>query len=139
LDEHRLLQAVGQIDDAGDALIRQIAHRREAVAHRGHGLEAGLGVRGGHVRIGPSPWTRYFVVVSSRRPIGPRACSFCVLMPISAPNPYSSPSVKRVEAFTTTAAASTSRWNRVAAARSRVTIASVWPVPWAVMWSIASV
>jgi UDP-glucuronate decarboxylase len=40
-------------------------------------------------------------------PIGPRACSFCVLMPISAPKPNSLPSVKRVDAFTYTAAAST--------------------------------
>ena len=51
----------------------------------------------------------YLTVVSSRRPIGPRACSFWVLMPISAPKPNSSPSVNRVDALTTTAAASTSR------------------------------
>ena len=46
----------------------------------------------------------YFVLVSSGRPIGPRACSFWVLMPISAPNPNSAPSVKRVEALIITAA-----------------------------------
>ena len=40
-------------------------------------------------------------------------------MPISAPRPSSSPSTNRVEALTTTAAASTSVTKRVAAARSR--------------------
>ena len=39
-------------------------------------------------------------------PIGPRAWSFCVEMPISAPKPNSPPSVKRVEAFTMIAAES---------------------------------
>src|SRR5690348_8632819 len=34
-------------------------------------------------RMWPSPVTMYFVLVSSGRPIGPRACSFCVEMPIS--------------------------------------------------------
>ena len=48
------------------------------------------------------------VVVSSGRAIGPRAWSFWVEMPISAPNPNSPPSVKRVLALTMTAAASTS-------------------------------
>ena len=46
----------------------------------------------------PLPVTMYFVEVSSGRPIGPRACSFCVEMPISAPIPNSSPSVKPVDA-----------------------------------------
>lgn len=41
-----------------------------------------------------------FVEVSSRTPMGPRACSFWVEMPISAPQPNSPPSVKRVEALT---------------------------------------
>ena len=40
----------------------------------------------------------YFVLVSSGRPMGPRACSFWVEMPISAPKPNSPPSVKRVDA-----------------------------------------
>ena len=48
----------------------------------------------------PVPCTTYFVEVSSRSPIGPRACSFWVELPISAPIPNSYPSVKRVEAFT---------------------------------------
>ena len=39
-------------------------------------------------------------LVSAVSPIGPRACSFCVEMPISAPSPNSLPSVKRVEALT---------------------------------------
>ena len=67
----------------------------------------------GQLRIWPLPSTTYLAVVSSRRPIGPRACSFWVLMPISAPKPNSSPSMKRVEALTSTAAASTSRGEAV--------------------------
>ena len=51
-------------------------------------------------RTWPSPSTRYLNVHSSRRPIGPRACSFWVELPISAPIPNSPPSVKRVEALT---------------------------------------
>ena len=53
----------------------------------------------------------YFDVVSAVRPIGPRTCSFCVLMPISAPKPNSKPSVNLVEALTYTAAASISSRN----------------------------
>ena len=64
---------------------------------------------------------------SSRRPIGPRACSFWVELPISAPMPNSPPSVKRVEALTYTQAASTPRWKARAAAVAPVTIASEWP------------
>ena len=41
--------------------------------------------------------------------MGPRACSFCVEMPTSPPSPSSPPSMKRVDAFTSTAAASTRR------------------------------
>jgi len=51
-------------------------------------------------RTWPSPSTRYLVVHSSRRPIGPRACSFWVELPISAPMPNWPPSVKRVDALT---------------------------------------
>lgn len=50
-------------------------------------------------RVWPWPWTIYFQEVSSFRPMGPRACIFCVEMPISAPMPNSAPSVKRVEAL----------------------------------------
>ena len=58
---------------------------------------------------GRPPVTTYLVEVISGRPIGPRACSFWVEMPISAPKPNSPPSVKRVEALTSTAAESTAR------------------------------
>ncbi|CAM5699398.1 hypothetical protein SVIOM74S_00516 [Streptomyces violarus] len=61
----------------------------------------------GQRRTCPSPVTMYFVLVSSGRPIGPRACSFCVEMPISAPKPNWPPSVNRVEAFTATVVEST--------------------------------
>ncbi len=49
--------------------------------------------------IWPLPRMIYFVEVSAGSPIGPRACSFCVLMPISAPKPNSKPSVNLVEAL----------------------------------------
>ena len=81
------------------------------------------------MRIWPSPWMTNLRVVSSRSPMGPRAWSFWVEMPISAPKPSSSPSTNRVEALTSTAAASTSCTKRSAARRSLVTIASLWPVP----------
>ena len=51
-------------------------------------------------RICPSPKITYFVVVSGSNPIGPLACNFCVLIPISAPNPNSNPSVNLVDALT---------------------------------------
>ena len=53
-----------------------------------------------YCRTCPLPRTIYFVVVKAVSPIGPRTCSFCVDMPISAPKPNSSPSVKRVDALT---------------------------------------
>lgn len=55
---------------------------------------------GAHSRICPLPRMTYLYVVSSRRPIGPRACKRLVEMPTSAPKPNSYPSVKRVEALT---------------------------------------
>ncbi len=60
--------------------------------------------------------TTYLLEVISGSPSGPRACSFWVEIPISAPKPNSPPSVKRVEAFTITAAESTAAVNRRAAA-----------------------
>lgn len=54
-------------------------------------------VRPHYARVWPSPSIRYLYVVSSRRAIGPRACNFCVLIPISAPKPNWAPSVKAVE------------------------------------------
>ncbi len=77
--------------------------------------------------VWPAPVTTYFVEVISGRPIGPRAWSFWVEMPISAPKPNSPPSVKRVDALTSTAAESTAATKRRAAACEPVTIASVWP------------
>ena len=52
-----------------------------------------------------------------------------MLIPISAPKPSSKPSLKRVLAFTITAAESTCRVNARAAPMSRVAIASVWCEP----------
>jgi hypothetical protein len=52
-----------------------------------------------------------------------------VLMPISAPRPYSKPSAKRVLALTITLAESTSRRKRIAFAWWSVRIASVWCEP----------
>ena len=52
-----------------------------------------------HYLTCPFPYIVYLVVVSSLSPMGPRAWSFAVEMPISAPKPNSPPSVKRVEAF----------------------------------------
>ena len=96
---------------------------------RGGGPDPGVALcRGGagrvQARMCPSPSITHLSVVSSRKPIGPRACSFWVEMPISAPNPSSSPSTNRVDAFTSTAAASTSRVNRDAASTDPVRIAS---------------
>ena len=82
-----------------------------------------------HVRTCPSPTTIHLVLVSSRRPHGPRAWILSVLMPISAPRPSWPPSLNRVLALTITAELSTSLTNRCEAARSLVTIASVWPEP----------
>ena len=45
LHEHRLLQAVGEVDDAGDALVGEVVDRAQPVAHRGDRLEAGCGGR----------------------------------------------------------------------------------------------
>jgi hypothetical protein len=56
----------------------------------------------------------HFCDVRPSSPTGPRAWNLSVLMPISAPRPYSKPSAKRVEAFTITEAESTSRRKRIA-------------------------
>ena len=80
----------------------------------------------------------YLYVVSSSSPMGPRAWSFWVEMPISQPRPNSPPSVKRVEALTYTAALSTPLTKASAWEGSSVTMASLWPVEWAAMWAMAS-
>src|SRR5690606_18920430 len=125
----------GQERHARDALVGEVVHLGQALADGLHGFESmrhpcrlpvhltvwsrrlGRRARTGprQPRVWPSPRTTNFVVVSCSSPMGPRAWSFWVEMPISAPNPNSSPSTKRVEAFTRTAAASTSRVNRSAA------------------------
>ena len=61
--------------------------------------------------------------------MGPRACSFWVELPISAPIPNTAPSVKRVEALTYTHAASTPAVNARADSVDPVTIASECPEP----------
>src|SRR5207237_3836386 len=127
--QNGLLQPVGEVHHACNALVGQVIDAAQSVPDSGHRLEARRARDRRHLRTWPSPWTTYFAVVSSRSPMGPRACSFCVLMPISAPKPNSSPSVKRVEALTITTAASTSRAKRRAVSRSRVQTASVWPDP----------
>ena len=62
-----------------------------------------------YLLICPFPKTMNLVEVSSSRPMGPRAWILVVEMPISAPRPNSKPSLSRVDAFTNTAEASTSR------------------------------
>ena len=60
-------------------------------------------------------------------------------MPISAPKPNSPPSVNRVEALTSTAAASTPAVKSAMARAESATIASECPLPHRSMWSSASV
>ncbi|CNM11398.1 Uncharacterised protein [Mycobacterium tuberculosis] len=86
----------------------------------------------------PAPHAIHLVDVNSGSPIGPRACSFWVEMPISAPKPNCSPSVNAVDAFTITAAASICSVKRWAASRLVVTIASVCPVPYSLIWAMAA-
>src|ERR1019366_804064 len=123
----------------GHSLTRASSQGLGEQSHCAPGLpRACTGPQAAQWRTWPSPSTIHLVVVSSARPIGPRACSFWVEMPISAPNPNSPPSVNRVEALTMTAAASTSAVQRRAAPRSSVTIASVWPVLYRWTWANAS-
>src|SRR5207237_6013561 len=78
-----------------------------------------------HVRTSPWPSTIHFIDVRPSSPTGPRAWNLSVLMPISAPRPYSKPSAKRVDALTITLAESTSRRKRIAFEWLSVRIASV--------------
>src|SRR5208282_1242958 len=82
-----------------------------------------------HSRTWPSPKTIHLVLVSSRRPHGPRAWYLSVLMPISAPSPSWPPSLNRVLALTITAELSTPATKPRAAARSPVTMVSVCAEP----------
>src|SRR5262249_30921579 len=70
----------------------------------------------GYSRIWPEPSTTNFVVVSSSTPTGPRAWSFDVEIPSSAPMPNWLPSQSRVDALTRTQAASPSARRRRAGA-----------------------
>src|SRR4051812_44757342 len=79
-------------------LVRRL--RRADQVREVRGVERAAEDRDAHYRMWPSPSTTYFVVQSSRTPMGPRACSFCVELPISAPMPNSPPSVNRVDALT---------------------------------------
>ena len=83
---------------------RSAPHRRAGRAAGCRGRPTRVVTRGSGRRPRRPTWSW-----SARAaPIGPRACSFWVEMPISAPKPNSPPSVKRVDALTITAAASTS-------------------------------
>src|SRR3990172_13237797 len=64
----------------------------------------------------PSPYTMNFCVVSSSSPMGPKACTLVVDIPISAPRPSSKPSLNRVDAFTRTVEEFTSSINLFALA-----------------------
>src|SRR5215211_6676548 len=79
-------------------------HTRSVAARNGGWLNSSVR----YCLTWPDPVTTYLVEVISGRPMGPRACSFCVDIPISALNPNSPPSTNRLEALTSTAAASTS-------------------------------
>jgi hypothetical protein len=79
-------------------------------------------VRGSY-RVCPSPYPTHLSAVRLVRPIGPYAWSFVVEMPISAPSPSSPPSLKRVDAFTST---SSRRPRAGSAGRSRSS-ACRWP------------
>ena len=75
--------------------------------------------------------------VSSFKPIGPLAWSFCVEIPNSFPKPYSPPSAKPVDTLTKIDEASTSFWNFCAATYEEVAIASECALPIEFMCSIA--
>src|SRR5262245_4581814 len=91
-----------------------------------------------HGLICPEPRTRYLKLVNCSTPTGPRAWKRPVAMPISAPKPNSPPSANWVEALCNTIAESTSSRNFSAAARSSVTIESVWCEPKRSICSIAA-
>src|ERR1039458_6542615 len=110
-----------------DVLRRVETHRRDLVESETFG-EFFARVQCGH-RICPSPRTTHLRQVSSRSPIGPRACSFWVEIPTSPPSPNSPPSMNLVEAFTMTAAASPRLTHASAFEGLLVRIASLWPVP----------
>ena len=111
------------VTDDGKACARPLGWLRLRVGRRAPCRPPGRPYRGSNserdretqARTWPSPSMTYFTDVSSRSPIGPRACSFWVEMPISAPSPSSKPSTNRVDALTSTAAESISPTKRRAA------------------------
>ena len=134
--------------DAADGVVGQVADVGQAAPHRVERGEAGrpdvgqpqgAGTRG--VSGGARP-PRALTDAPARLPARPisrwstpalpsvpgRAASGSRCRP-RRPSPSSSPSMNRVEAFTSTAAASTSATNRSAARTSAVTMASEWPEP----------
>ena len=77
----------------------------------------------------PDPVTTYLVEVISGRPIGPRVQLLRGDSDLGTePELSSPPSTNRLEALTSTAAASTSAVNRAAEVCDSVTIVSEWPV-----------
>ncbi len=94
-----------------------------------HTLPRARGLRReAHPLTWPSPRTIQVVLVSSRRAMGPRACNFCVEIPISAPKPNSPPSLKRVEALTMMKAESSPAMNARSLSIEAVRIDSVCPL-----------
>src|SRR6267142_3168543 len=138
---HRRLAVAGSSggnpQDPGEAelLHRALRDRQVGVVHR---IERAAEDAQLQLRTSPWPSTTYFCVVRPSRPTGPRACSLSVEMPTSAPRPYSKPSAKRVDAFTSTELESTSRRNRCARCQSSVTIASVCCEPYFATCAMAS-
>jgi hypothetical protein len=90
----------GEQHHAVEPEARQSLLRAHHVSHVGRVERPAQQADPAQGRTWPSPSTRYLIVHSSRSPIGPRAWSFWVELPISAPIPNSPPSVKRVEALT---------------------------------------
>src|SRR5699024_2226440 len=160
LDEQRLAQPVGEVDDGGCGTVGEVALSAERLDHVVDALEgrflrgSGSVHRDGSLRVSsvagrtrsrwrqgrtcPVPRAIQLVLVSSDNPMGPRPCSFWVEIPISAPKPNISPSVQAVEALAITAAASTRALNASATSMLRVETASVCPEDQRAMWSRAS-
>lgn len=81
-----------------DAPVRFAGRRSSVSAAILPGPEGGR-VEPAYGLVWPAPVMRYLYVTISISPIGPRAWSFCVEMPISAPKPNCAPSVKAVDTF----------------------------------------
>src|SRR5690606_42015562 len=85
-ERHQLTGLLGAVLAAEDH--QRTPHRRLPLSVLGTpAILARPSRPGAQARTCPSPSTTHVDVVSSARPIGPRACSFCVEIPISAPRP----------------------------------------------------